>query len=530
MTAIVDARGLFAVYPGEDGGIAALQGLTLQVEEGEICVVLGPSGSGKTTLLRVLAGFERPSVGSVVVDGLDLSRASAARLDGYRRRTLGYTDQHYWQALADELTAEQLVGLPLGLARVSPARSGSAGRTSCSSALGCSTERRHTPVSCPVASSSASRSVPPSRRRPRLLLADEPTGELDAVTAAEVLRACSRRSSRSRARRAVVVSHDAASTAHRRPRRPHPRRPRQRATRPARRVGRRRHRWVVAGARGDPPRRRDRRSRARRPRGDGHVELRADGRLGTAGREADRVAGRDRAVRSSRLAAVTRRYGSETALDELDGIVRARYARPSSPGPSGSGKSTLLALLAGLDVPDEGEVSSTGWPSPRSTERAGPHSVASTWPSSARRPSCRDSSPPVRTSSSGSVSAASQERRHAAGRRHARSRRARTARRTGPRAPCRRASASASALARAFATRPAIVIADEPTARLDAATTVVVGTLLRDLAHERGRDGRLRDPRPAPDRPRRRRVAARRSVTLPAGTSAWACRRGERST
>ena len=66
---LVEARDLFCVYPGADGGVAALQGLTLNVEEGEVCVVLGPSGSGKTTLMRVLAGFERPSAGSIVVGG-----------------------------------------------------------------------------------------------------------------------------------------------------------------------------------------------------------------------------------------------------------------------------------------------------------------------------------------------------------------------------------------------------------------------------------------------------------------------------
>ncbi len=60
---LVEARDLFCVYPAADGGVAALQGLTLDVDEGEICVVLGPSGSGKTTLMRVLAGFERPSAG-----------------------------------------------------------------------------------------------------------------------------------------------------------------------------------------------------------------------------------------------------------------------------------------------------------------------------------------------------------------------------------------------------------------------------------------------------------------------------------
>ena len=78
---LVDARELFAVYPSATGGVAALQGLTLSVEEDEICVVLGPSGSGKTTLMRVVAGLARPSAGSLVVAGVDLPlrpRASSA--------------------------------------------------------------------------------------------------------------------------------------------------------------------------------------------------------------------------------------------------------------------------------------------------------------------------------------------------------------------------------------------------------------------------------------------------------------------
>ena len=114
--ALVETRELFAVYPSPTGGVAALRGLTLTVGEGEICVVLGPSGSGKTTLMRVLAGLHRPSAGTAIVAGFDLVRASGRALMRYRSQMLGYADQHYWRALADELTAEELIGVPLGLA------------------------------------------------------------------------------------------------------------------------------------------------------------------------------------------------------------------------------------------------------------------------------------------------------------------------------------------------------------------------------------------------------------------------------
>src|ERR671922_1307101 len=116
MAPLVDARDLFAVYPSRAGGVAALQGLTLSVDHEEICVVLGPSGSGKTTFMRVVAGLARPSAGSLVVAGVDVLNASARELGRYRRDVLGYADQHYWRALEGELTAAELVALPLGLA------------------------------------------------------------------------------------------------------------------------------------------------------------------------------------------------------------------------------------------------------------------------------------------------------------------------------------------------------------------------------------------------------------------------------
>ena len=81
MTHVVQLDHVFRVYPTEDGGSAALQGLTFTVREGEIVVVFGPSGSGKTTMLRILAGFDRPSAGRVDVLGVDLRRLGRRRLD-----------------------------------------------------------------------------------------------------------------------------------------------------------------------------------------------------------------------------------------------------------------------------------------------------------------------------------------------------------------------------------------------------------------------------------------------------------------
>jgi len=120
-TPLVDLREVFVVHPSEDGGVAALRGLTLAVDRGELCVVLGPSGAGKSTLVRVVAGLERPSAGRAVVDGLDVGSAPGHVVARHRARVIGYADQHYWRALSADLTAEALVALPLGLRGVEPA-------------------------------------------------------------------------------------------------------------------------------------------------------------------------------------------------------------------------------------------------------------------------------------------------------------------------------------------------------------------------------------------------------------------------
>ena len=83
VSALVEIRDVFRVYASAEGGVAALQGLTLTVQQGELCVVLGPSGSGKSTLLRIVAGFDRPSAGSVTVAGTSTS-SMLGRLAGSR--------------------------------------------------------------------------------------------------------------------------------------------------------------------------------------------------------------------------------------------------------------------------------------------------------------------------------------------------------------------------------------------------------------------------------------------------------------
>jgi ABC-type lipoprotein export system ATPase subunit len=477
---LVETRELFAVFPSPTGGVAALQGLTLAVEEGETCVVLGPSGSGKTTLMRILAGLERPSAGAAVVAGVDLGHASSAQLAGYRSRTLGYADQHYWRALAGELTAEELVAVPLGLHGVDEQerraracelleRVGLLDRADASPAELSGGEQQRIAL-CAALS-----------HRPRLLLADEPTGELDAASAAEVFALLAELVDE-QGTTAVVVSHDPTATGiadrvvHLRDGRVSEE---QRGGEETVVVGT--GGWLrvpeeVLAAAGIV-------RRARVVANNGVVELHpAVSDEQSAPAAVRSVSGRAGGVLEAR--GLTRRYGPQVALDSVDAVFGPGELSVVT-GPSGSGKSTLLTLLAGLDLPDEGEVLLDG-------------EVVSSLDREARAALRRDRIAVVLQTARladfltaaenvevglavAGVTDSTEIAERVADALAAVDLAQHADRRVGVLSAGQRERV---ALARAFACRPAVVLADEPTARLDAATTLAIGDLLVRLARE----------------------------------------------
>ena len=161
MTAAVDARDVFRIHRTAEGDAAALQGLTLRIDNTEVVAVLGPSGSGKSTLMRILAGLERPSAGSARVLGHDLTALPARRSAVLRAEA--------W-ASSTSTTARRF--RPTWTARASsrsrwrcwarPAPSARGDRRSCSSASGFLTPPSPALRSCPEVRRSASRSAPPS--------------------------------------------------------------------------------------------------------------------------------------------------------------------------------------------------------------------------------------------------------------------------------------------------------------------------------------------------------------------------------
>jgi peptide/nickel transport system ATP-binding protein len=490
MTAAVEIDDVFRVYATEEGTAAALQGLSLRILEGEVVAVLGPSGSGKTTLLRILAGLDRPSAGRVRAFGVDLRRLRGRRLNGYRSRLLGYADQRYTDALAPELTVGELVSLRLALAG-EPRREQQTRAAELLEQVGLAERADAHPSELSGGEQQRVALCAALAHRPRLLLADEPTGELDAGNAALVYELIGELA-RAQGTTVLVVSHDPGSASiadrivHIRDGRV--------AAESARRAAEDEEIVVARGGWLRLPEELLRRSgisdraRARlaertviiestnerpvaaaapRPAFDPGPARAADGaavelrgvekRVGRDGRERTVFAGLTASVEPGRLTVVT--------------------------GPSGSGKSTLLNLIAGLDLPAAGEVVVLG---------TRVHELDRERRADFRRDRVAlvAQEPPLVSflSAQENVELVLGLRGHPSS---DRAREALAAVGLEQLAAQRISRLSTGeqervAIARALVASPALLLADEPTARLDQANALAIGELLARVARERG--------------------------------------------
>jgi len=205
---MIRVRDVVMRLPSGGRSLTILDGITLDVAAGEVCAITGPSGSGKSTLLGLVAGLDRPSSGSIVVAGVEITRLDEDALARFRRETLGYVFQSYH--LIPTLTAVENVAVPLEIAGASNAL----GRArALLDDVGLGDRAHHYPVQLSGGEQQRAALARAVALDPGLLLADEPTGNLDSATGAriiELLLALKRR----RGATLVLVTHDEALARH----------------------------------------------------------------------------------------------------------------------------------------------------------------------------------------------------------------------------------------------------------------------------------------------------------------------------
>jgi putative ABC transport system ATP-binding protein len=209
----VDVRGVRKVYKRDTQELAVLDGISLEVPEGEFVALMGPSGSGKTTLLNLIAGIDRPSSGQVVVAGTDVGQLGESSLAEWRSHNVGFIFQFY--NLIPVLSALENVELPLLLTHLSK-RDRRERATTALKIVGLEDRASHYPRQL---SGGQEQRVAIARAvvtDPKILVADEPTGDLDAKSAHEILDLMESLN-RDFRKTIVMVTHDprAAERAHR---------------------------------------------------------------------------------------------------------------------------------------------------------------------------------------------------------------------------------------------------------------------------------------------------------------------------
>ena len=184
---ILEVRGLQKIYTARFGGnkVEALKNVTFSVEEGEYVAIMGESGSGKTTLLNILAALDKPTSGTVLLDGNDVTRIKESAIAAFRRDNLGFVFQNF--NLLDTFSLEDNIYLPLVLAqktyqemaqRLKPV----------ASELGITDILRKYPYEVSGGQKQRAAVARALITNPKLILADEPTGALDSKSTDELLR------------------------------------------------------------------------------------------------------------------------------------------------------------------------------------------------------------------------------------------------------------------------------------------------------------------------------------------------------
>ncbi len=212
MSNIIQVQNVYKSYWRDSIETSVLHNITLDIEEGEFLALMGPSGSGKTTLLNLISGIDKPSRGSIIVGGTDISRLGESALAKWRANNVGFVFQFY--NLMPVLTAYENVELPLLLTKLSKSERKKHVETALN-IVGLSDRMEHYPKQL---SGGQEQRVAIARAvvtDPVILVADEPTGDLDKNSAEEIL-VLMERLNKEFNKTILMVTHDphAATKAH----------------------------------------------------------------------------------------------------------------------------------------------------------------------------------------------------------------------------------------------------------------------------------------------------------------------------
>ena len=179
---ILQTENLKKIYGSGDTAVHALDGVSLSVEKGEFVAIVGTSGSGKSTLLHMLGGLDRPTSGTVTVDGRDIFSLKDEELTIFRRRKIGFVFQNY--NLVPVLNVEENILLPIQLDGHAPEQSYV---EQIIQTLGLADKRSNLPANLSGGQQQRVAIARALAAKPAIILADEPTGNLDSKTSLDVM-------------------------------------------------------------------------------------------------------------------------------------------------------------------------------------------------------------------------------------------------------------------------------------------------------------------------------------------------------
>ena len=184
MQAVIELRAVERIYRTDDIETLALAGIDLAIRDGDFVVVQGRSGCGKSTLLNVMGLIDAPDSGELLIDGMPVARLSESERAALRAEKIGFVFQFFH--LIDDLTVEENIALPMLYARKS-SREAATRVSALAERLGIAHRLKHFPRQLSGGQQPRVAIARALANEPRLLLVDEPTGNLDSEAGAQVL-------------------------------------------------------------------------------------------------------------------------------------------------------------------------------------------------------------------------------------------------------------------------------------------------------------------------------------------------------